>query len=58
MASLIKYISEKYKLKKSPFNWDKNNISPGTIFMNKLELYLDLIILKIKLKYMSKFKSL
>ena len=41
MASLIKYIGEKYKLKKSSFNWDKNNISPGTIFMNKLEEYLD-----------------
>jgi len=41
MASLIKYIGEKYKLKKSSFNWDKNNISPGTIFMNKLEKYLD-----------------
>jgi 5'-3' exonuclease len=41
MASLIKYIGEKYKLKKSGFNWDKNNISPGTIFMNKLEKYLD-----------------
>ena len=41
MASLIKYIGNKYKLKKSSFNWDKNNISPGTSFMNKLELYLD-----------------
>ena len=50
MASLIKYISEKYKLKKSPFNWDKNNISPGTIFMNKLELYLDSDNFKSKVK--------
>lgn len=41
MASLISYIGKNYKLKKSSFNWDKNNISPGTIFMNKLELYLD-----------------
>jgi 5'-3' exonuclease len=41
MASLIQHIGDKYKLKKSPFNWEKNNISPGTTFMNKLEEYLN-----------------
>lgn len=50
MASLIQYIGNKYKLKKSSFNWDKNNISPGTVFMNKLEEYLDSDTFKDKVK--------
>jgi len=40
MASLINYINNKEKIKKSKFKWDKNNISPGTSFMNKLEKFL------------------
>jgi len=50
MASLIQYVGNNYKLEKSSFNWDKNNISPGTIFMNKLEMYLDSDTFKDKVK--------
>ena len=37
MASLINYIKQQEKIKSSTFTWEKNNISPGTKFMAKLE---------------------
>ena len=40
MAKVIEYLKNEEKIADSDFNWDKNNISPGTIFMNKLEKYL------------------
>lgn len=41
MASLIQYIRNKKNIDKQIFSWDKNNISPGTKFMAKLEEYLN-----------------
>ena len=40
MAKVIEYLKYKENISDTNFNWDKNNISPGTIFMNKLEKYL------------------
>jgi len=37
MATLIDYIKDKEDIESSKFNWSKNNISPSTIFMKKLE---------------------
>ena len=50
MASLISFIGDKQKLKKNKFKWEKNNISPGTEFMNKLEIYLNSNEFKNKIK--------
>ena len=41
MAALIAHIYDKKNIKTQSFSWEKNNISPGTTFMKKLEDYLN-----------------
>ena len=45
IGDFVEKLLEKYSL---PFNWSKNNISPGTIFMDKINKYL------LNIKYITK----
>ena len=47
IGDFIEKLLEKYSL---PFNWSKNNISPGTIFMEKINKYL------LNIRYITKNK--
>ena len=47
IGDFVEKLLEKYSL---PFNWSKNNISPGTIFMDKINKYL------LNIKYITKNK--
>jgi 5'-3' exonuclease len=51
IGDFVNKLLEKYSL---PFNWSKNNISPGTIFMNKVSDYLKNIKLISKNKLVKK----
>ncbi len=45
IGDFVEKLLEKYSL---PFNWSKNNISPGTVFMDKINKYL------LNIKYITK----